>query len=52
MYMRRKVCHSDKIAITARTGRCRVDSPSTVINVCCSLDTDYLAQIPRLWTAV
>ena len=27
MYMRRKVCHSDRIAITGRTGGCRVDSP-------------------------
>ena len=27
IYMRRKVCHSDRIAITCRTGGCRVDSP-------------------------
>ena len=52
MYMRRKVCHGYIIAITGRTGGCRVDSPRTVSNMCCSVDTDYLAQISRFWKAV
>ena len=52
MYMRRNVCHGYIIAITGRTGGCRVDSPRTVSNMCCSVDTDYLAQISRFWKAV
>ena len=52
MYMRRKVCHGYIIAITGRTGGCRVDSPRTVSNMCCSVHTDYLAQISRFWKAV
>ena len=52
MYMRRKVCHGYIIAITGRTGGCRVDSPRTVSNMCCAVDTDYLAQISRFWKAV
>ena len=27
MYMRRRICQSDRIAITVRTGGCRVDNP-------------------------
>ena len=27
-------------------------APSTVSNICCSVDTDYLAQISRFWKAV
>ena len=57
MYMRRKVCHSDRIAITGRTGgvggRAVVLIASiTVNNICCSVDADYSAQISRFWKAV
>ena len=46
MYMRRKVCHSDRIAVTGRAGGCCVDSPQYGQQyICCSVDTNQLAQI-------
>ena len=52
MYMRRKVCHTVRIAIADRTGAVVLTALSTVSNICWSVHTDYLAQISRFWKAV
>ena len=51
-YMRRKVCHSDRVAIADLTGAVVLTTLSTVSNIWCSVDTDYFAQISRFWKAV
>ena len=44
MYMRRKVCHSDTIALVVVPGSVVLTAPSTFTNICCSVDTDALLK--------
>ena len=53
MYMRRKVCATaTELLLLVVPGAVVLTAPGTVTKICCSVDTDYLAQMYRFWKAV